>query len=92
MHTITRTFVEGLHPADAVAAPRWVVLGADEDPDEGVGVEPGVPESTRRALVGTAGASVTEDDSFGHAHLIRRTPEGFRAGSDPRADGSAEAG
>jgi gamma-glutamyltranspeptidase len=92
MHTITRTFVEGLHPADAVAAPRWVVLGADEDPEEGVGVEPGVPESTRRALVGARGASITEDDSFGHAHLIRRTSAGFLAGSDPRADGSAEAG
>jgi gamma-glutamyltranspeptidase / glutathione hydrolase len=92
LHTITRTFVEGQHPADAVAAPRWVVLGADDDPDEGVGVEPGVPEATRRALVAAHGAAVTEADSFGHAHLIRRTREGFLAGSDPRADGSAEAG
>jgi gamma-glutamyltranspeptidase/glutathione hydrolase len=92
MHTITRTFVGGLHPADAVAAPRWVVLGADEDPNEGVGVEPGVPPSTRRALTGGRDVSLTEDDSFGHAHLIRRTPGGFLAGSDPRADGSAEAG
>jgi len=92
LHTITRTFVGGQHPADAVAAPRWVVLGADEDLSESVGVEPGVPDPTRWALVSAHGAAVTEADSFGHAHLIRRTDEGFLAGSDPRADGSAEAG
>lgn len=92
LHTITRTFVGGLHPAEAVAAPRWVVLGADEDPTGGVGVEAGVSEATRRSLLGTRGISITEADSFGHAHLIRRTASGFLAGSDPRADGSAEAG
>ena len=27
LHTITKTFVAGAHPGDAVAAPRWVVLG-----------------------------------------------------------------
>jgi gamma-glutamyltranspeptidase len=92
LHTIARTFVAGQHPADAVAAPRWVVLGADEDPDEGVGVEAGVPDATRRWLGGDGDFSITEADSFGHAHLIRRTGSGFLAGSDPRADGSAEAG
>jgi gamma-glutamyltranspeptidase len=75
-----------------VAAPRWVVLGADEDPGMGVGVEPDVSEATRHSLLGTRGFSITEADSFGHAHLIRRTANGFLAGSDPRADGSAEAG
>ncbi len=90
LHTITRTFLGGLHPADAVAAPRWVVLGDDEDASGSVGVEAGVPDATRRALRGDA--EITEADSFGHAHLIRRTATGFLAGSDPRADGSAEAG
>ena len=90
LHTITRTFLGGLHPADAVAAPRWVVLGDDEDPTGSVGVEAGVPDATRQALRGDS--AITEADSFGHAHLIRRTATGFLAGSDPRADGSAEAG
>jgi gamma-glutamyltranspeptidase len=92
LHTITRTFVGGAHPANAVAAPRWVVLGDDGDAPDGIGVEAAVPEHTRRALVGSGSFSLTEDDSFGHAHLIRRTGTGFLVGSDPRADGSAEAG
>jgi gamma-glutamyltranspeptidase/glutathione hydrolase len=93
LHTITRTFVEGVHPADAVAAPRWVVLGA-EDGDEKptVGVEKDVPEPALRSLLETGGFGVTEADSFGHAHLIRRQGGRLLAGSDPRADGSAAAG
>jgi gamma-glutamyltranspeptidase/glutathione hydrolase len=90
LHTITRTFVGGSHPADAVAAPRWVVLGDDDG--GGIGLEAGVPAPTRRALEDAGPVSGTEEDSFGHAHLIRRMPSGFLAGSDPRADGSAEAG
>jgi gamma-glutamyltranspeptidase/glutathione hydrolase len=94
LHTITRTFIRGQHPADAVAAPRWVVLGEDTgaEQDQGIGVEVGVPETTRRALEDAGRFTLTEDDSFGHAHVIRRTPAGFLAGSDPRADGAAEAG
>jgi gamma-glutamyltranspeptidase/glutathione hydrolase len=92
LHTITRTFIGGQHPADAVAAPRWVVLGEDAGEDPGIGVETGIPETTRRALAAAGRFTLTEDDSFGHAHLIRRTPTGLLAGSDPRADGSAEAG
>jgi gamma-glutamyltranspeptidase len=92
LHTITRAFVGGMHPADAVAAPRWVVLGDAEDPTEGIGVEPGVPDGTRRSLLASGGIGLTEADSFGHAHLIRCTAKGLLAGSDPRADGSAEAG
>jgi len=92
LHTITRAFVGGAHPADAVAAPRWVVLGDAEDPTEGVGVEAGVPAGTRRSLMASGGIALTEADSFGHAHLIRRTATGFLVGSDPRADGAAEAG
>jgi gamma-glutamyltranspeptidase len=55
-------------------------------------VEAGVPETTRRALEDAGRFTLTEDDSFGHAHVIRRTPAGLLAGSDPRADGAAEAG
>jgi gamma-glutamyltranspeptidase/glutathione hydrolase len=92
LHTLTRTFVAEQHPADAVAAPRWVVLGADEDrtPSQ-IAVEPGVPEVATSALRSAGAFELTEEDAFGHAHVIRRGPDGFEVGSDPRADGSAEA-
>ena len=92
LHTITKTFVAGAHPADAVAAPRWVVLGVEDAGDApAVGVEEGVPEPALRSLRDSSGFGVTEADSFGHAHLIRRQGGRLLAGSDPRADGSAEA-
>jgi hypothetical protein len=31
------------------------------------------------------------DGEVGHAHMIRVVPDGFDAGSDPRADGGAAA-
>jgi gamma-glutamyltranspeptidase / glutathione hydrolase len=93
LHTITKTFVAGAHPADAVAAPRWVVLGAEDGAGTAtVGVEDGVPEPAVRALEASGGFGVTEADSFGHAHMIRRQGGRLLAGSDPRADGSAAAG
>jgi gamma-glutamyltranspeptidase/glutathione hydrolase len=93
LHTITRAFVGGSHPADAVAAPRWVVLGRDEGNERpAVGLEPGVRAATRAALTSHTGFDQLEEDGFGHAHLIRRTAEGFAVGSDPRADGAAAAG
>ena len=93
LHTITRTFVGGAHPADAVAAPRWVVLGAEDGGTPStVGVEEGVPEAALRSLLVSGGFGITEADSFGHAHLIRRQGGRLLAGSDPRADGSAAAG
>ncbi|HSD49182.1 MAG TPA: gamma-glutamyltransferase, partial [Actinomycetota bacterium] len=93
LHTITRTFVGGMHPADAVAAPRWVVLGRDEGNERSVvGLEPGVRAAARAALTSHTGFGQLEEDGFGHAHLIRRTAGGFAVGSDPRADGAAAAG
>jgi len=93
LHTITKTFVGGAHPADAVAAPRWVVLGAEEgETSATVGAEDDVPEPALRSLQDAGGFGVTEADSFGHAHLIRREGGRLLAGSDPRADGSAAAG
>jgi gamma-glutamyltranspeptidase/glutathione hydrolase len=92
LHTITKTFVGGAHPADAVAAPRWVVLGDEDGSGTVVGVEDGVPEPALRSLRESGGFGVTEADSFGHAHLIRREGGRLLAGSDPRADGSAAAG
>ena len=92
LHTITKTFVGGAHPADAVAAPRWIVLGDEDGSGTSVGAEDGVPEPALRSLREAGGFGVTEADSFGHAHLIRREGGRLLAGSDPRADGSAAAG
>jgi gamma-glutamyltranspeptidase len=50
-----------------------------------------VPEPAMRSLRESSGFGLTEADSFGHAHLIRRQGGRLLAGSDPRADGSAEA-
>jgi gamma-glutamyltranspeptidase/glutathione hydrolase len=58
-------------------------------------VEGGVPEETRRAIT-EAGFTLEildaeRDESAGHAQMIRAMPDGFQAGSDPRADGAARA-
>jgi gamma-glutamyltranspeptidase len=68
------------------------VLGDEDGSGTTVGVEDGVPEPALRSLRESGGFGVTEADSFGHAHLIRREGGWLLAGSDPRADGSAAAG
>jgi len=83
----------GMSPAGAVAAPRWLVGGmSPEGPGPLVIAEADVPETVVRAL-GAAGYRVDvvseRDGSVGHAHMIRATPGGLDAGSDPRADGGA---
>lgn len=85
----------GMHPARAVSDPRFVV-GQQEAGDTAttVTVESDAPAST---LVGLRDLPWSEvrvvpphDESLGHAQLIEITPAGVvRAGSDPRADGSA---
>jgi gamma-glutamyltranspeptidase/glutathione hydrolase len=95
--TLVRSFDLGMHPADAVAAPRWLVSGMDlpSDPPAWAIVEPGVPASARDSL---ADSGFGLDDleapsaSVGHAHLLLAGRDGLRAGADPRSDGSALAG
>ncbi|HSL10916.1 MAG TPA: gamma-glutamyltransferase [Actinomycetota bacterium] len=94
---LIRSLVLGSGAADAVAAPRWLVTGMDRSAgDAGWAVaEADVPSSVVEALVG-AGFRVDTvpagDEGAGHAHLIRAGTDGFDAGTDPRADGSAAAG
>jgi gamma-glutamyltranspeptidase len=91
---LIRSFVQGATPAEAVAAPRWVVQthpSGTEPPV--VTVEQDVPARTRERLQ-AAGFSVdtvgVRDGSVGHAHLIRASlPDRLEVGSDPRADGGA---
>ena len=85
----------GMHPADAVAAPRWLVGGmsAEGASPEAI-AEADVPAATVEALkmAGYRVDTVEErDGSVGHAHMIRAVAGGLDAGSDPRADGGAMA-
>lgn len=82
----------GASPHEATHAPRWIVDEAPGDGAVSVTIEEDVPASVRAAL-GEAGFELstvpayTED--LGHSNLIRVTPEGYEAASDPRSDGSA---
>jgi gamma-glutamyltranspeptidase len=92
---LIRAFDLGLGPADAVAAPRWLVEGLDRPGDvPTVLVDPGVPDDVRARLAdgGFRVDPVDAVDPLGHAHMIRVDPDGLEAGSDPRADGGALAG
>ncbi|MFZ0324548.1 MAG: gamma-glutamyltransferase [Actinomycetes bacterium] len=83
---------QGMRPSDAVAAPRWVLSPLD---DEGLNddllVEADLSPKALRAL-GQAGHVVhhleARHDAVGHAMVVRATPTGLAAGSDPRADGA----
>ncbi len=94
--TLLRSFDLGLGPAEAVAAPRWLVGGMDPEGSlPSVVVEadvPGPAESALRAAGFGIGRVAARSEDVGHAHMIRMTPEGFEAGSDPRSDGAAHAG
>ncbi len=90
---LIRAFKLGMSPAEAVAAPRWLVGGmSPEGATPSAIAETDVPDVAVRALE-AAGYQVDavgeRDGSVGHAHMIRVAPGGFEAGSDPRADGGA---
>lgn len=95
--TLIRALALGAGGAEAVAAPRWIVTGmdrADDDPPW-VTAEADVPAHVRASLQASGFRVDTvpeHDEGVGHAHLIRADADGFDAGSDPRADGSAAAG
>jgi gamma-glutamyltranspeptidase/glutathione hydrolase len=87
----------GMDPLDALAAPRWLVDGMDQERDGRpfVRAEPEVPEAVRATLreAGFGVESVEEHErALGHSHMIRRGGRGLEAASDPRADGGALAG
>ena len=89
--TLVRAFDLGMHPGEAVAAPRWLALN---DEPHRVIVEPEVPDRARASLEAAdfeLDPLPTSNGSVGHAHLIRFTSGGLQAGSDPRSDGSAVA-
>ncbi|HZD16806.1 MAG TPA: gamma-glutamyltransferase, partial [Actinomycetota bacterium] len=93
--TLIRALVLGLDPADAVAAPRWVVEPSSAAGTAPLVAEARVPAAVRGALR-AAGYAVEILDpvsaSVGHANLIRVASDGtLDAATDPRADGAAAA-
>ena len=90
---LTRALALGMGPAEAVAAPRWLVGGmAPERETPEVVAEADVPAPVTAALTDSGyrvSTVAAQSGSVGHAHMIRAVPGGFAAGSDPRADGGA---
>src|SRR5438105_5969723 len=87
--------VRGAAPADAVAAPRWILERPEPASPARIVIEASVPAEARRSLESLPyPATVVPDgaDELGHAQLIRVRPDWFDAGSDPRSDGGSLAG
>jgi gamma-glutamyltranspeptidase len=82
----------GLGPAEAVAAPRWLVGGLDQG-DDWILAETEVPVGAQEGLRAAGFRLETlpgPSGELGHAHAIRIREDGtIEAGSDPRADGGA---
>lgn len=88
LQLLSRVLDEGDDPQRAVDAPRWFV-----DPADGsVAIESRAPAEVVDGLrrrgheVSVLGES---EQLMGHAHAIEVTASGYRAGSDPRAEGAA---
>ena len=85
---VSRMVDDGTDVATAITAPRWRVdpgtwrLHVESDaPDV---VVDGLRARGHRTIMAPA-----RDSSMGHAHAIRVGPDGYHAGSDPRAEGAA---
>ena len=84
----------GLHPQQAVDAPRWLAGGLATDPPTLVSLEAGFPAGTVAGLAArnhTVRQVPARNPHFGHAQVILRdSARGvLLGGADPRADGSA---
>jgi gamma-glutamyltranspeptidase/glutathione hydrolase len=91
--TLVRAFDLGLSPADAVAAPRWLVGGMSPlDDDRWIHAEGSVPDAALAAFA-RSGFRVEPcgplDRAVGHAQMILLDGDGLAAGSDPRSDRGA---
>ena len=103
LQLLARRFLAGADPGDAIAAPRWVLAGAEVGFDvwsQGgtvrVAVEDHAPPSWFEGL-SSRGHTVTRQPAwggdFGHAHLISFEPSGSLAGAaDPRSLGGVALG
>jgi gamma-glutamyltranspeptidase len=85
----------GRSPAEALAAPRWVLGGLVTEEGDVVVAERSVPPAALEAISG-AGIGIMAvgdlDEEVGHGQLVRRTSTGeLLAATDPRSDGQAAA-
>jgi len=88
---LTRAVDEGLAPAEAVAAPRWI-LGPSvlTDQAQGVSLEPGLSGMVEPLRSRGWDAHVLDDQhAYGHSHMIRLDGDGPIGAADPRADSLA---
>jgi gamma-glutamyltranspeptidase len=83
--------VAGTAPADALAAPRWVV-GTFGSGDENVVLGEAALGAEARQALGHVGLPLVlgaaRDDRAGHAQFVRKLEDGrFESATDPRGDG-----
>ena len=89
---LTRIVDRGLRPQAAVEAPRWLWGRTWGEASRSLRLEARfAPEVAASLRARGHDVSVVEawSDLMGHAQVIRVDPDGFTAGSDPRADGAA---
>ncbi|HEX5615456.1 MAG TPA: gamma-glutamyltransferase family protein [Acidimicrobiia bacterium] len=88
LQLLVRMLVDGDDPQRAIDAPRWAV-----DPGTWwITAESRFDQEMLRRLVDRGHVLRTGwayDDAMGHAHAIERLAAGYRAGTDPRAEGAA---
>jgi gamma-glutamyltranspeptidase/glutathione hydrolase len=80
--------VDGDDPQDAIAAPRFAVDPGSWEVAVEARYQPDVVEALR-ARGHNVRVGREYDDGMGHAHAIQLLSPGYRAGSDPRAEGAA---
>lgn len=82
----------GSTPHEATHAPRWIVEEPGADGVVRVLIEEDVAVEARDAIAAAGFPLKTVpaySEDLGHSNLIRVTPQGYEAASDPRSDGSA---
>jgi gamma-glutamyltranspeptidase len=88
LQVLTHLAHDGADPQEAITAPRWAV-----DPDFWhVQIEDRVDDALvdgLRARGHDVRLSRAFDDGMGHAHAIELLEPGYRAATDPRAEGAA---
>ena len=99
LHVLLQLLAQGVAPAEAVSAPRWVVTPGTAPKDQAVGqpfalnIEPGLPADTLAALRGLN--CVMHDlpaATLGSSKLVGRMPDGtVGAWTDCRREGAAYA-
>lgn len=81
LQLLARILIAGQSVEEAIAAPRWIYENGH------LGVEAGLPDM-RDALPNAELFMISDPESAGHAHAILVDPDGLKAASDPRSDGT----